>query len=168
MELHTIIIAAGALLAAVVAVAAKALTTELMKDAYKRFKDFWHRKFGKKPQLINGMKSNALGPEEHEKDGDPAGKSDPSALRVSYLNKLFEDTAHLSLTGVDPKAASESEARLNLGAVYTALLTHASEAHEKFERQGIVDRDVKRLSALDQLNSHQRLVLLGDPGSGKS
>ena len=48
---------------------------------------------------------------------------------------LFEATSHLSLAGVDPKAASsEAEARLNLGAVYTALLTLSPEDHERLVR----------------------------------
>jgi formylglycine-generating enzyme required for sulfatase activity len=92
----------------------------------------------------------------------------PDTLRAAYLNRLFETTGHLSLAGVDPKAASESEARLDLGAVYTALLTVTSEAHERLERGETPDREAKRLSALTQLNRNPHLVLLGDPGSGKS
>jgi hypothetical protein len=92
----------------------------------------------------------------------------PGDLRAAYLNRLFETTSYLSLAGVDPKAASESEARLNLGAVYTALLTLTTETHERLERGDVPDREEKRLSALTQLNRHPRLVLLGDPGSGKS
>jgi formylglycine-generating enzyme required for sulfatase activity/predicted ATPase len=92
----------------------------------------------------------------------------PDTLRAAYLNWLFETTSRLSLAGVDPKAASESEARLNLGEVYTALLTVTAETHERLERGDVPDREVKRLSALTQLNRHPHLVLLGDPGSGKS
>ena len=50
----------------------------------------------------------------------PAGP-DPAALRLCYLNHVFESTRQLALAGIDPKAASEAEARLSLGAVYTAL-----------------------------------------------
>jgi hypothetical protein len=76
----------------------------------------------------------------------------------------------MQLSGIDPKAASESSASLSLSAVYTALLTLASAAPErgvpgKLPPEGAEDR---RLSALEQLNRHKRLVLLGDPGSGKS
>lgn len=90
---------------------------------------------------------------------------DPKALREAYLNRLLERTSHLSLAGIDPKAAStQSDARLNLGAVYTALLTLSPEQPEESDPA----QDGRRLSALAQLNQHPRLVLLGDPGSGKS
>jgi formylglycine-generating enzyme required for sulfatase activity len=93
---------------------------------------------------------------------------DPTALRVAYLNRLFETTGHLSLAGVDPKAASESGAQLDLGAVYTALLTLTADAHERRARGDAPDQDVQRLPVLARLNHYPRLVLLGDPGSGKS
>jgi len=92
----------------------------------------------------------------------------PDALRAAYLNRLFEATSQLSLAGIDPKAASQSEARLNLGAVYTALLTLTPEAHERLARGEAAEREARRLSSLEQLNRHNRLVLLGDPGSGKT
>jgi formylglycine-generating enzyme required for sulfatase activity/predicted ATPase len=96
---------------------------------------------------------------------------DPFHLRTAYLSRLFEQTGALSLAGVDPKAADESEAGLNLDAVYTALLTQTPEMQEKQEAMlpgSRPDREMHHLSALDQLNRHRRLVLLGDPGSGKS
>jgi len=70
--------------------------------------------------------------------------------------------------GIDRKAASqETEACLNLGAIYTALLTLSVERESPPGRgQGWVEQ--QRLSAIAQLNQHPRLVLLGDPGSGKS
>jgi formylglycine-generating enzyme required for sulfatase activity len=95
---------------------------------------------------------------------------DPSALRRDYLHALFETVNTMQLSGIDPKAASETNANLSLSAVYTALLTLASDTPE----QGALDKvrneqiHARRLSALEQLNRHKRLVLLGDPGSGKS
>ena len=92
-----------------------------------------------------------------------------NALRTSYLNRLFEDTARLSLRGIDPKAAGDPKAELNLDAVYTALLTLTPEEHERMEKEGMTPRsETRRLSALALLNKHKRLVLLGDPGSGKT
>jgi predicted NACHT family NTPase len=74
----------------------------------------------------------------------------------------------LSLTGIDPKATSEAEAQLSLSAVYTALLTLTPEAHQRLNRGEKLEERTSHLSALEQLNRHNRLVLLGDPGSGKS
>ena len=100
--------------------------------------------------------------------GRPSGP-DPASLRTAYLNRVFESSSRLSLAGIDPKAASsETEARLNLGAVYTALLTLTPEQHERFALGPKPPWESRQLSALAQLNRQGRLVLLGDPGSGKS
>jgi len=106
---------------------------------------------------------------------DPT-RADRDSLRLAYLYRLCEQTKVLSLTGVDPQAASrETEARLQLDAVYTALLTQQSAAQDppNFPQQAgdrsvLGEREPRRLSAVEQLNRHPRLVLLGDPGSGKS
>jgi formylglycine-generating enzyme required for sulfatase activity len=88
-------------------------------------------------------------------------------LRNAYLNRLFETTRRLSLAGIDPKAASDAKAHLHLDAIYTALFTIATEK-KKSRRQGVAGQAGRRVPALDELNSHSRLVLLGEPGSGKS
>ncbi len=97
----------------------------------------------------------------------------PADLRFAYLNHLFESVAPLSLAGIDPKAASDADkARLNLSAVYTGLLTLTPEERELVQqepRTSPAGRGTgRRLSALAHLDKHPRLVLLGDPGSGKS
>ena len=89
-------------------------------------------------------------------------------LRSAYLNRLFETTARLSLSGIDPKAAGDPKAFLKLDAVYTALLTQSVEGRDAPQPEMARDRDASRQSALEQLNLHKKLVLLGDPGSGKS
>jgi len=99
-------------------------------------------------------------------DGKPA--ADPSALRRDYLNHVFETAGVLQLAGIDPEAARESGARLSLDAVYTALLTQTPEEQDHLERISLDRAGARKLSALEQLNRHTRLVLLGDPGSGKS
>ncbi|MEW5869481.1 MAG: SUMF1/EgtB/PvdO family nonheme iron enzyme [Chloroflexota bacterium] len=94
---------------------------------------------------------------------------DPAALRRAYLERIVAATSHLSLSGIDPKAASEAGQRLDLGAVYTALLTLTSGEHSRGERGEVApERSPRRLSALALLDREARLVLLGDPGSGKS
>ena len=61
---------------------------------------------------------------------DPT-RADRDSLRLAYLYRLCEQTKVLSLTGVDPQAASrETEARLQLDAVYTALLTQQAAAQD--------------------------------------
>jgi len=71
---------------------------------------------------------------------------------------------------VDPRTASDAEARLSLQAVYTALRTRSPDDPEAelSARRPPAREERRLLSALEQLNRHPRLVLLGDPGSGKS
>ncbi|WP_423226103.1 formylglycine-generating enzyme family protein [Candidatus Amarolinea aalborgensis] len=98
---------------------------------------------------------------------DPA-RPDPASLRRAYLNRVLEQAGALSLGGVDPRVASDAKARLNLAAVYTALLTQTQEFEERGARRLETPHEGQRLSAVAQLNRHARLVVLGDPGSGKS
>ncbi|MCP4428359.1 MAG: NACHT domain-containing protein, partial [Chloroflexi bacterium] len=96
---------------------------------------------------------------------DAPPSPDAANWRAVYLNRLFAAHSRLSLAGIDPKTASDAkESRLNLGAVYTALLTQSVAEAES----GGMGREQRRLSALEQLDRHPHFVLLGDPGSGKS
>ncbi len=89
------------------------------------------------------------------------------SLRIAYLNWMLTSTRNVPLAGVDPKAVAEDvHADLDLAAVYTSLNTLRAEA--TLERGLRPDRAVRRLSALEVLNAEQHLVLLGNPGSGKS
>jgi hypothetical protein len=88
--------------------------------------------------------------------------SGQDSLRQTYLSWVMEQTGYLALSGVDRALkGSEREARLSLEAVYTGLRT--TEPRRNARRE-----DVETLSALEQLDQHRRLVLLGAPGSGKS
>ncbi len=104
---------------------------------------------------------------------DPAAP-DSASLETAYLSHLFTQMQALSLGGVDPKLASDAQVRLSLNAVYTALLTEQVEAEGEGTGEGKsrigLGLDVRRrsISALEQIDRHPRLVLLGDPGSGKS
>ncbi len=94
-------------------------------------------------------------------------------LRQAYLHRLLRQTRGLPLTGVDRKAAEEEgNGEVQLAAVYTALLTQRPEHADMLEaRHGAppdVDRETRRLSAVEVLDREQYLVLLGDPGSGKT
>ena len=108
---------------------------------------------------------------------DPA-RADPAVLRRAYLGYVLAQADQLPLSGVDRQTASSTETQLQLSAVYTALLTQTPEPIEPSSgrtRGGSQDaiarfsgEQARRLSAVDQLNRHARLVLLGGPGSGKS
>ena len=108
----------------------------------------------------------------------PSSLIQPDPLRDAYLSWLLGDVCDVSLSGIDPKAATSKEAEtcLNLGAIYTALLTFGADYDEQALDDGKkrvellrhLERQRHQLSALAQLNTHAHLVLLGDPGSGKS
>ena len=98
------------------------------------------------------------------------GTSDDAGLRDRYLRWVMAKTGFLHLTGVDP-AIAETHPRLRLEAIYTALLARSS------KQDGIRDVEIQAMthgrdgatrSALELLDAYPRVVLLGDPGSGKS
>jgi formylglycine-generating enzyme required for sulfatase activity/energy-coupling factor transporter ATP-binding protein EcfA2 len=113
--------------------------------------------------VAGGAGSTVVGRDLHVHAPEPgAGEA---ALRESYLCRLFQQTETLALSGIDPALASgDKDAKLRLDAVYTALLTTTYDLTDTNPHKAVEPR----LSALSQLNSHDRLVLLGDPGSGKS
>ncbi|NOZ28403.1 MAG: SUMF1/EgtB/PvdO family nonheme iron enzyme [Chloroflexi bacterium] len=125
---------------------------------------------GERGMLIEGDVQGDIIITTEAPDRHPRVSSEPGsqALQSAYLNWLIQQTGFLSLEGIDPQSASQAETRLRLSEVYTALLTLTPEAHERLERGEIGNRDVRRRSVLEELNDHPRLVLLGDPGSGKS
>ncbi len=101
--------------------------------------------------------------------------------QVAYLSWVMARTGRLALGGVDPAVGREQDRRLHLDAVYTALLTRtprredgegvggkAGANESEMLRRASGRQDESPLSALEQLDLHQYLVLLGDPGSGKS
>jgi hypothetical protein len=109
----------------------------------------------------------------HSQSPSASGTSS-SALRDAYLKRVMERCGTLSLTGIDPAAAGQrdTDPQLHLNAVYTALLTRSPRQEQG---DGLGPRAMKEQgekeplrSALEQLDRQQRLVLQGDPGSGKS
>ena len=97
-------------------------------------------------------------------------KPDSADLHHAYLHYVFQTTSFLTLGGVDPQAKGKAETRLELASVYTALLTESPRDEslaEKNESRPWRERRTAR-SAVEDLDRHLRLVLMGDPGSGKS
>jgi formylglycine-generating enzyme required for sulfatase activity/predicted ATPase len=121
-------------------------------------------------QNISGDKIMPGGVKNVFQAGDETGP-DRNELRRAYLHHVWETTAYLSLGGVDPRVAADAETRLDLAAVYTALLTEGEREFDKMAGQSLphlTGRDRRQRSAVEELDRHKHLVLLGEPGSGKS
>ena len=115
-----------------------------------------------------------------DRSGQPVSlpSTDPVALRQAYLHRLAQQTRRLPLAGVDPKAVGTEDAQqLQLAAVYTALFTRRPRVEQEIKlhpRETFPQRieaaihNIQPLSAVEALNREAHLVLLGDPGSGKS
>jgi hypothetical protein len=102
---------------------------------------------------------------------------DLGPLRMRYLREVWDACCNLKLTSIDIKtAAGRSEAaELALNAIFTDLDVFEAPPRDelalaKMRRpKGAGDgRDDNRLPAMAALSKYPRLVLLGDPGSGKS
>lgn len=91
-------------------------------------------------------------------------------LESAYLRHIVESLNLLNLSGIDPKATDLIGSRLTLTDIYVPLytLTLALREREVRERELQQPKDKPRLSAIEALAREPRLVLLGDPGSGKS
>jgi predicted NACHT family NTPase len=78
-----------------------------------------------------------------------------------YRRVLVEDCHHMSLRGLDIGASDPTGAqqRFELAQVYVSLLT---------KTQVPPERESQPLSVLEAVVGHRHVVLLGDPGSGKS
>lgn len=88
-------------------------------------------------------------------------------LEEAYLRHLAGEVGAVSLSGIDPSVPnSDPRQILRLEAVYTGLET-TSQVTDRPANDPLW-RDPRRLSAIEMLDRHPRLVLLGDPGSGKS
>lgn len=112
----------------------------------------------------------------------PAAHQTFTDLHQRYLNRIVEQIRFLPLRAVDFKTASAEtgeDERLQLADVYIQLNTKSTrrvdQAHDKGEPHDraihLVDEDDREsvpLPALTALLETPRMVLLGDPGSGKS
>jgi formylglycine-generating enzyme required for sulfatase activity/energy-coupling factor transporter ATP-binding protein EcfA2 len=100
------------------------------------------------------------------------GKDDPQKLCLRYLNDLASETNNLPWASLDPDHADPSRGEsLGLADIYTSLDTtelERMETEDQVREYLVRQKEARRISAQEMLNIHKKLVLLGDPGSGKS
>ena len=114
----------------------------------------------------------------HPTEGEPQPQLPPvDTHRDEYLRWVMRETADVRLSGVDPSIASNNQnPHLRLSGVYTALRTTTprrvseglDEGSPKSRQQALHHQEEPPIPALEQLDSHPKLALLGQPGGGKS
>ncbi len=102
--------------------------------------------------------------------GAPA--TNPEEALAIYRDVLARTLGSLSLRGLDVATsdATGDTKRISLESVYVELDTTSAESTDdpKRRREPPLDRESKPLTALHAVAQHNPVVLLGDPGSGKS
>ena len=97
---------------------------------------------------------------------------DPTALRRRYLAELAAEANRLPWASLDPDYADPSRGEsMGLADVYTALdTTELERVESEDELRAFLARqaEARRIPAQEMINREPRLLLLGDPGSGKS
>ncbi len=102
---------------------------------------------------------------------------DTQTLEQTYLERIWRTCAPLRLGAMDPEADDPRQRCMELSAVYIALDTTTrlpveGEGQERRRKELLPEmgreEETRPLSALEVANDERRLVLLGDPGSGKS
>jgi len=87
-------------------------------------------------------------------------------LESAYLRAVYQKAAKLPLESIVKNEMEGSEAELTLDGVFTGLLTTSTAMVEQAEKPD--HSKIIAVSPLHLLSKRKRLVLLGDPGSGKS
>ena len=116
-------------------------------------------------------------PAETPSPTPPSSPRDADTLRELYLRELFADCLQLQLTTIDIRTVTggREAAELELAAVFTDLdviersreSPHPLAPSPKDRERGESEAET-RLPALAALSRYPCLVLLGDPGAGKS
>ena len=97
-------------------------------------------------------------------------------LLAVYRQMLLKSFQHLTLRGLDEKTSDPAgnQCYLALDQVYVALDTLTQVKLSDAEKKAIekadrfIDQDTRPLTALEASANNRRLVILGDPGSGKT
>ncbi|MBI3249887.1 MAG: SUMF1/EgtB/PvdO family nonheme iron enzyme [Deltaproteobacteria bacterium] len=101
---------------------------------------------------------------------------DPAEALALYRRVLADSCRHLSLRGLDIGASDPTGTpqQFDLAQIYVELLTTTQVPKEKGrawerEQRGLLgERELRTLSVLEAVIAHRNMVVLGDPGSGKS
>ena len=100
------------------------------------------------------------------------GKDDSEALLGQYLKALSIKTNHLPWAAINEDYADPRRGEnLSLAQVYTALDTttmERPESEDEVRKHLRGQKEARRISAQEMIDTESKLVLLGDPGSGKS
>jgi formylglycine-generating enzyme required for sulfatase activity/energy-coupling factor transporter ATP-binding protein EcfA2 len=100
------------------------------------------------------------------------GRDDSEALLGQYLKALSVKTNHLPWAAMNEDYADPRRGEnLSLAQVYTALDTttmERPESEDEVRNHLRLQKDARRISAQEMIDTESKLVLLGDPGSGKS
>lgn len=99
----------------------------------------------------------------------PSEPCSPQSQREAYLRSMRVEWCSLPLEVLDPNASDPNAHRLTLEKVYVSLDT-ATPRPDKLKQNTPEERRDKPLSAVESLllSENRRMVLLGQPGSGKS
>ena len=90
-----------------------------------------------------------------------------TADATGYLKFLWEDTAHIDIRGL--RISNEEVHRFRIDELYTPLTTVAAPEEPKRRRKGGEEGlAARRTVPLQQALENRRVVLVGDPGAGKS
>jgi formylglycine-generating enzyme required for sulfatase activity len=149
---------------------------------------------GERPIAFSGDIHGDVSIVQEEPDrADPAAlrHAHPDALEAAYLRKVQAACNTLPLAVIDPRAVERTRKQtMDLLAVYVALNTQTQVVEDEEESRGKVrrrrakeadpdevpdwlaelrpDREARLLSALEAVDGERQMVLLGDPGGGKS
>jgi hypothetical protein len=88
----------------------------------------------------------------------------PRADPTRYLSALWEDTAYIDIRGL--RVANESVHRIRIDQLYTPLTTVLASGEPRKREEQMLER--QRPVPLQEALSNRRVVLVGDPGAGKS
>ncbi|MCP5113986.1 MAG: NACHT domain-containing protein, partial [bacterium] len=99
---------------------------------------------------------------EFAKPVAPAGKADTSA----YRKWLREETAWIDIRGL--QTGDENAHRFPITDLYIPLMNERAEPDEAAGKRGMMREPGRERLPLDEALKHRKLVIVGDPGSGKT